>query len=402
MHPIGGIPQVRFDAAAPARARDARVERVELHGLPPGLLVRARSPATPYRLYEACARHDGCASLAVPFGEPLTLSLRHPVTDMPLRLELARAGRLGAVLAPVTSGTRPRPLAMSRTEPTGDRPGVTVLRLPPDLVRPSSCATAPAVEPGRFRTPPASVQRGRVVQPPLATDLDPMRAVIVVGDGLADEPHYGAVLKQPPGTTWPAALEHAWASDPHAANGGYVVSVTTADGAAVPGVGSDWIRPGVYARTAAALDAVRRPRALVLAVGVDDVRRGTPAAKVERELRRTIDLARSVSPATQVVLAGFDFPADVGPFEGRSQRTADYRAMYATVACEAAATAARAGRAERFVFVPDLLGPLLDRDRRLDRVFRIGKDPIHPNAAGQAHLRSVVERALSGPRGSPS
>ena len=117
----------------------------------------------------------------------------------------------------------------------------------------------------------------------------------------------------------------------------------------------------------------------VLALGANDGLRGIPAGNTARNLRAVLAAVRQQFPAAQLVVAGLEFPFDLGPLGGPrlGQYAADFKALFRPLAEQSGAS-----------FIPFLLhGVLGRRDLNL-------ADGVHPNAAGQQILADNVWAVL--------
>ncbi|MBC8083497.1 MAG: arylesterase [Hymenobacter sp.] len=126
----------------------------------------------------------------------------------------------------------------------------------------------------------------------------------------------------------------------------------------------------------------RQPVAgFVLALGANDGLRGIPVRETTQNLQAILNEVRLKHPAARVVLAGLEFPFDVGPLGGhRMARYAqEFKALFRELADK-----------NSLPFVPFLLQGVLGQ-RHLNL-----PDGVHPNAAGQQILADNVWAVLSG------
>jgi acyl-CoA thioesterase-1 len=117
----------------------------------------------------------------------------------------------------------------------------------------------------------------------------------------------------------------------------------------------------------------------VLALGANDGIRGIPVRETTQNLQFIIDAVRRQYPQAQIVLAGLEFPFDLGPLGGHrlAQYATEFKALFRTLAEKNA-----------LPFVPFLLqGVLGRRDLNLP-------DGVHPNPAGQKILADNVWQVL--------
>lgn len=122
------------------------------------------------------------------------------------------------------------------------------------------------------------------------------------------------------------------------------------------------------------------PALFVLALGANDGLRGIAVRETVANLRFILVEVRRQFPAAQLVLAGLEFPLDLGPLgvPGLSRYAQDFNALFRTLA-----------EAEGLPFVPSLLAGVLGRpDLNLP-------DRVHPNAAGQRVLANNVWAVLA-------
>jgi acyl-CoA thioesterase-1 len=121
------------------------------------------------------------------------------------------------------------------------------------------------------------------------------------------------------------------------------------------------------------------PAVFVLALGANDGLRGIAVRETVANLRHILAEVRRQFPTAQLVLAGLEFPFDLGPLgvPGLSRYAQDFNALFRTLA-----------EAEGVSFVPSLLAGVLGRpDLNLP-------DRVHPNAAGQRLLANNVWAVL--------
>ncbi|RYY17312.1 MAG: arylesterase [Cytophagaceae bacterium] len=125
--------------------------------------------------------------------------------------------------------------------------------------------------------------------------------------------------------------------------------------------------------------ARQTPDIFVLALGANDGLRGIPVRETVANLRAIVAEVRRQFPAAQVVLAGLEFPFDLGPLglPGLSRYAQEFNGLFRTLA-----------EAEGLVFIPSLLAGVLGRpELNLP-------DRVHPNAAGQRLLAANVWAVL--------
>ena len=117
----------------------------------------------------------------------------------------------------------------------------------------------------------------------------------------------------------------------------------------------------------------------VLALGANDGLRGIPVRETTQNLQFIIDAVRRQYPQAQIVLAGLEFPFDLGPLGGVVSQAvaAEFKALFRTLADK-----------NSLPFVPFLLQGVLGR-RELNL-----PDGVHPNAEGQKLLASNVWQVL--------
>jgi acyl-CoA thioesterase-1 len=121
------------------------------------------------------------------------------------------------------------------------------------------------------------------------------------------------------------------------------------------------------------------PDVFVLALGANDGLRGIPVRETVANLRYILAEVRRQFPAAQLVLAGLEFPFDLGPLglPGLSRYAQDFNALFRSLA-----------EAEGLPFIPSLLAGVLGR-HELNLA-----DRVHPNAAGQRLLAANVWQVL--------
>ena len=117
----------------------------------------------------------------------------------------------------------------------------------------------------------------------------------------------------------------------------------------------------------------------VLALGANDGLRGIPVRETTQNLQFIIDAVRRQYPQAQVVLAGLEFPFDLGPLGGHrlAHYATEFKALFRTLA-----------EKNSLAFVPFLLQGVLGR-RELNL-----PDGVHPNADGQKVLAENVWQVL--------
>ncbi len=118
----------------------------------------------------------------------------------------------------------------------------------------------------------------------------------------------------------------------------------------------------------------------VLALGANDGIRGIPVRETTQNLQFILDAVRRQHPEAQQVLAGLEFPFDLGLLGGHrlAHYAAEFKAIFRTLADK-----------NSLPFVPFLLQGVLGRpDLNLT-------DGVHPNAAGQRILAENVWQVLS-------
>lgn len=117
----------------------------------------------------------------------------------------------------------------------------------------------------------------------------------------------------------------------------------------------------------------------VLALGANDGLRGIPVRETTQNLQFIIDAVKRQSPQAQLVLAGLEFPFDLGALGGHhlARYATEFKALFRVLA-----------EKNSLPFVPFLLqGVLGRRDLNLP-------DGVHPNAAGQKILADNVWQVL--------
>lgn len=117
----------------------------------------------------------------------------------------------------------------------------------------------------------------------------------------------------------------------------------------------------------------------VLALGANDGLRGIPVADTARNLQAILAEVRQRFPAARLVVAGLEFPFDLGPLGGPrlARYAAEFQALFRPLAEQHGAA-----------FIPFLLHGVLGR-RELNLA-----DGVHPNAAGQRILAENVWAVL--------
>jgi len=121
------------------------------------------------------------------------------------------------------------------------------------------------------------------------------------------------------------------------------------------------------------------PDVFVLALGANDGIRGIPVRETTQNLQFILDAVHRQFPAAQRVLAGLEFPFDLGPLGGHrlAHYATEFKALFRTLADR-----------NSLPFVPFLLQGVLGR-RELNL-----PDGVHPNAAGQRLLADNVWQVL--------
>ena len=125
--------------------------------------------------------------------------------------------------------------------------------------------------------------------------------------------------------------------------------------------------------------ARQAPDVFVLALGANDGLRGIPVRETIANLRYILHEVRRQFPQAQLVLAGLEFPFDLGPLgvPGLARYAQEFSGLFRTLA-----------ESEGVAFVPSLLAGVLGRrDLNLP-------DRVHPNAAGQRLLANNVWAVL--------
>ena len=117
----------------------------------------------------------------------------------------------------------------------------------------------------------------------------------------------------------------------------------------------------------------------VLALGANDGIRGIPVRETTQNLQFIIDAVKRQYPDAQIVLAGLEFPFDLGPLGGHrlANYAGEFKALFRTLADK-----------NTLSFIPFLLQGVLGR-RELNLA-----DGVHPNAAGQKILAENVWQVL--------
>jgi len=117
----------------------------------------------------------------------------------------------------------------------------------------------------------------------------------------------------------------------------------------------------------------------VLALGANDGIRGIPVRETTQNLQFILDAVRRQHPQAQLLLAGLEFPFDLGPLGGHrlAHYATAFKALFRTLA-----------EKNSLPFVPFLLQGVLGR-RELNL-----PDGVHPNAAGQRLLADNVWQVL--------
>ena len=117
----------------------------------------------------------------------------------------------------------------------------------------------------------------------------------------------------------------------------------------------------------------------VLALGANDGLRGIPVRETTQNLQFIIDAVRRQYPQAQLLLAGLEFPFDLGPLGGHrlAHYAGEFKALFRMLSDK-----------NNLPFVPFLLqGVLGRRDLNLP-------DGVHPNPAGQKILAENVWQVL--------
>ena len=117
----------------------------------------------------------------------------------------------------------------------------------------------------------------------------------------------------------------------------------------------------------------------VLALGANDGIRGIPVRETTQNLQFIIDAVKRQYPGAQLVLAGLEFPFDLGPLGGHrlAHYATEFKALFRTLADK-----------NSLPFIPFLLQGVLGR-RELNLA-----DGVHPNAEGQKMLANNVWQVL--------
>ena len=117
----------------------------------------------------------------------------------------------------------------------------------------------------------------------------------------------------------------------------------------------------------------------VLALGANDGIRGIPVRETTQNLQFILDAVHRQFPQAQRVLAGLEFPFDLGPLGGHrlAHYATEFKALFRTLADK-----------NSLPFVPFLLQGVLGR-RELNL-----PDGVHLNAAGQRILADNVWQVL--------
>ena len=117
----------------------------------------------------------------------------------------------------------------------------------------------------------------------------------------------------------------------------------------------------------------------VLALGANDGLRGIPVRETTQNLSHMLTEVKRRFPAAVLVLAGLEFPFDLGPLGGHKlgRYAHEFKALFRALADEQAVA-----------FVPFLLQGVLGR-RELNL-----PDGVHPNAAGQRIVAENVWAVL--------
>ena len=125
--------------------------------------------------------------------------------------------------------------------------------------------------------------------------------------------------------------------------------------------------------------ARQAPDVFVLALGANDGLRGIPVRETVANLKAILAEVRRQFPQAQLVLAGLEFPFDLGPLNlpGLGRYAQEFNGLFRTLA-----------EAEGLAFIPSLLAGVLGRpELNLP-------DRVHPNAAGQRLLAANVWAVL--------
>ncbi len=121
------------------------------------------------------------------------------------------------------------------------------------------------------------------------------------------------------------------------------------------------------------------PAAFVLALGANDGLRGIAVRETTANLRYILHEVRRQFPAAPLVLAGLEFPFDLGPLgvPGLNRYAQEFSALFGTLAQQ-----------EGVAFIPSLLAGVVGRP-----ALNL-PDRVHPNAAGQQLLATNVWAVL--------
>ena len=119
----------------------------------------------------------------------------------------------------------------------------------------------------------------------------------------------------------------------------------------------------------------------VLALGANDGLRGIPVRETTQNLKHILTEVKRQFPAALLVLAGLEFPFDLGPMGGHKlgRYALEFKALFRALADEL-----------DVAFIPFLLQGVLGR-RELNL-----PDGVHPNAAGQHVVAENVWAVLQG------
>ena len=126
--------------------------------------------------------------------------------------------------------------------------------------------------------------------------------------------------------------------------------------------------------------ARQAPDVFVLALGANDGLRGIAVRETTANLRAMLHEVRQGFPAATLVLAGLEFPFDLGPLgvPALGHYAQEFNGLFRGLA-----------QAEGVAFIPSLLAGVLGR-RELNL-----PDRVHPNAAGQRLLAANVWAVLA-------
>ena len=126
--------------------------------------------------------------------------------------------------------------------------------------------------------------------------------------------------------------------------------------------------------------ARQAPDIFVLALGANDGLRGIPLAQTAANLRAILHEVRQRFPQATLVLAGLNFPFDLGPLglTALSNYAQQFNGLFRTLA-----------EAEGVAFIPHLLAGVLGNS-----TLNL-PDRVHPNAAGQRILADNVWTVLA-------